>query len=46
MGNLNAISPEDSELGQDHKHDVIGRITADGLVDVIALRNKQKNISR
>ena len=44
MGNLNAISPEDAEPGQDHKHDVIGRITADGLVDVIALRNKQKKI--
>ena len=46
LGNLNSISPSDSDPRFDQRFEVIQRIAAEGLVDVIALRNKLKKSSR
>ena len=46
LGNLNSISPSDSDPRFDQRFEVMHRIAAEGLVDVIALRNKLKKSSR
>ena len=46
LGNLNSISPLDSDPRFDQRFEVMHRIAAEGLVDVIALRNKLKKSSR